>query len=115
MQEYEVMGWLWCSGVVWGRIWGCSMRSWCSNMRLWGGFGAAGEDLGEDRGCNRSWCSNMRLWGGFGAAREGLGEDLGLQYEILVQQYEVMGRLWGCRGRFGGGFGAAIGDPGAAI
>ena len=56
----------------------------------------------------------MRLWGGFGAAGGGLGEDLGLQYEILVQQYEVLGWLWGCRGRFGGGFGAAI-DLGAAI
>ena len=73
------LGELWCSGVVWGRIWGCNMRSWCSNMRLWGGFGAAREGLGEDWGCNRSWGSNTRLWGGFGAAREGLGEDLGLQ------------------------------------
>ena len=43
----------------------------------------------------------------------GLGEDLGLQYEILVQQYEVMGWLWGCRRTFGGEFGAAV-DFGAS-
>ena len=59
--------------------------------------------------------------------RCGLGEDLGLQYEILVQQYEVMGwlwcsgvvwgRIWGCSRLWGfrERFGAAIGGPGAAI
>ena len=46
-----------------------------------------------------------RRFGGALVQRCGLGEDLGLQYEILVQQYEVMGWLWGCKGRFGGGLG----------
>ena len=42
----------------------------------------------------------------------GLGVDLGLQYEILVQHYEVLGWLWGFRGRIGGEFEASGGDLG---
>ena len=76
MQQYEVMGWLWdCNG----RFGGC--------------VGSAVGDPG----------AGIRGYGVALVQRCGLGEDLGLQYEILVQQYEVMGWLWGCRGRFGGG------------
>ena len=54
-----------------------------------------------------------RIGGEFEASGGDLGDDLGLQYEILVQQYEVMGWLWGCRRTSGGGFGAAV-DFGAS-
>ncbi|XP_040514750.1 beta-arrestin-1 isoform X6 [Gallus gallus] len=70
-----------------------------AHLRAWAAMGDPGGGGGGGDG---------RRFGGALVQWCGLGEDLGLQYEILMQQYEVLGWLWGCRRTFGGGFGAAI-------